>query len=114
MAGHTFAVSGEAEIFGQMENYESFRCEGGEPLFALTVESGTVHEYTEVYRQEEDGAPIICGCIAECLHQTENRLASTIPMWHLECLPNEEAVRLCHDRELVPLTLENYWLVPVA
>ena len=35
--------------------------------------------------------------IAEDLHQTMNRLAQTIPMWHLECLPDEEAARLCHD-----------------
>jgi len=35
--------------------------------------------------------------ISEGLHQTENRLAQTIPMWQLECLPDEEAARLCHD-----------------
>ena len=34
---------------------------------------------------------------ADGLHQTEERLASTIPMWHLECLPDEAAARLCHD-----------------
>ncbi|MBQ3876939.1 MAG: hypothetical protein II792_01530, partial [Prevotella sp.] len=31
------------------------------------------------------------------MHQTKDRLAQTIPMWHLECLPDEEAARLCHD-----------------
>jgi hypothetical protein len=35
--------------------------------------------------------------IDEGLHQTENRLASTIPMWQLDCLPDEEAARLCHE-----------------
>ena len=35
--------------------------------------------------------------IANGLYQTENKLASTIPMWHLECLPDEAAARLCHD-----------------
>ena len=35
--------------------------------------------------------------IDECLHQTKDKLAQTIPMWHLECLPDEEAARLCHD-----------------
>lgn len=35
--------------------------------------------------------------ISEDLHQTMNKLASTIPMWHLECLPDEAAARLCHD-----------------
>ena len=35
--------------------------------------------------------------IGECLHQTKDKLAQTIPMWHLECLPDEEAARMCHD-----------------
>ena len=50
VAGHTFAVSGSNELFEQMENYEPFRCEGGEPLFTLTECSGVVPEYTEVFQ----------------------------------------------------------------
>ena len=53
VAGHTFAVSSQAGFFELMGNYEPFECEGGEPLFSLTVECGVVPEYTEVYRQEE-------------------------------------------------------------
>ena len=34
---------------------------------------------------------------AEAMHQTKDKLAQTIPMWHLECLPDEAAARLCHD-----------------
>jgi len=34
--------------------------------------------------------------IADGLHETENMLASTVPIWHLECLPDEEAVRVCY------------------
>ena len=33
--------------------------------------------------------------IADGLHQTENTLVMNVPMWHLECLPDEEAARLC-------------------
>ena len=33
--------------------------------------------------------------IADGLHQTENELASNMPIWHLECLPDEEAANLC-------------------
>ena len=33
--------------------------------------------------------------IADGLHRTENALASSVPTWHLECLPNEEAAILC-------------------
>ena len=39
--------------------------------------------------------------IADGLHQTENALAMNVPVWHLECLPDEEAARLCQ------LTIEN-------
>lgn len=35
--------------------------------------------------------------IADGLHHTENALASTVAVWHLECLPNEEAARLCNE-----------------
>lgn len=49
VAGHVFAVCGKAELFEQMGNYEPFECEGGEPLFSLTIECGVVPKYTEVY-----------------------------------------------------------------
>ena len=61
VAGHTFAVSVRDELFEQMGNYEPFECEGGEPLFSLTENSGEVPGYTEVFRQEDDGTYIICG-----------------------------------------------------
>lgn len=35
--------------------------------------------------------------IADGLHQTENMLVQTVPMWHLECLPDEAAAILCHE-----------------
>ena len=46
---------------------------------------------------ESVGSKVWDNRIAESQHQTENALASTIPMWHLECLPDEVAARLCHD-----------------
>jgi hypothetical protein len=33
--------------------------------------------------------------IANGLHSTENQMISHIPMWHLECLPDEAAAQLC-------------------
>ena len=39
--------------------------------------------------------------IADGLHATEDALASSIPVWHLECLPDDEAARLCR------LTIDN-------
>ena len=61
VAGHTFAVSVRAELLEQMDNFEPFACEGGEPLFSLTEDCGAVPEYTEVFRQEESWPRIICG-----------------------------------------------------
>lgn len=36
--------------------------------------------------------------IADGLHDTENAIAKSVPVWHLECLPNAEAALLCSDR----------------
>ena len=35
--------------------------------------------------------------IADALHATENTLAKEAPVWHLECLPDEEAATLCFE-----------------
>ena len=35
--------------------------------------------------------------IADGLHHSEQVLAATIPTWHLECLPDEEAAKLCES-----------------
>ena len=35
--------------------------------------------------------------IADGLHETENSLAMNIPVWHLDCLPDEAAARLCSE-----------------
>lgn len=35
--------------------------------------------------------------IADGLHATEDALASTVPVWQLECLPDAAAAQLCHD-----------------
>lgn len=35
--------------------------------------------------------------IADGLHATEEALATRVPVWHLECLPDEAAARLCHE-----------------
>ena len=35
--------------------------------------------------------------VAEGLHETEDLLAGEVPVWHLECLPDEEAARVCSE-----------------
>ena len=42
--------------------------------------------------------------IGEGLHQTENALASNVPVWRLECLPDEEAARLCNENICTRIT----------
>jgi hypothetical protein len=39
--------------------------------------------------------------MADGLHDTENALAMRVPVWHLECLPDEEAARLCSMNVIV-------------
>jgi hypothetical protein len=36
--------------------------------------------------------------VADGLHQTENALAMQVPVWHLECLPDEAAAKLCNSQ----------------
>lgn len=33
--------------------------------------------------------------LAEGLHETESQLVQLVPFWHLDCLPDEDAARLC-------------------
>jgi hypothetical protein len=35
--------------------------------------------------------------VAEGLHETEDMMAGEVAVWHLECLPDEAAARLCSD-----------------
>jgi len=35
--------------------------------------------------------------MAEGLHETENLLAGQVAVWHLECLPDEQAARVCYE-----------------
>lgn len=44
--------------------------------------------------------------VAEGLHETENLLAGRVPVWHLECLPDEGAARLCSER-VRPVKIDN-------
>ena len=41
--------------------------------------------------------------VAEGLHETEKLLAENVPVWHLDCLPDEAAARLCCQTISSPL-----------
>jgi len=34
---------------------------------------------------------------ADGIHATENALVMNVPIWFLDCLPDEEAARLCYE-----------------
>ena len=40
--------------------------------------------------------------MADGLHETENTLAMQVPVWHLDCLPDEAAARLCAGKIMRP------------
>ena len=68
VAGHTFGVSGEEEVFALMSNYEPFVNHGDRSMIAaklhITRPVPVIHpapEYTEEMRQEDEGQTIICG-----------------------------------------------------
>lgn len=66
-------MEAEAECFQLMENYEVFRVVSTpEQLFCLTIGQGERPEYSEEFRQEEEGQTIICGFrIANSTEQRE-------------------------------------------
>lgn len=63
--------------------------------------------YNKIHRQRPIEAyaalvPSISGkrwdkAVADGLHATENALAMKVPVWHLECLPDEAAAQLCQS-----------------
>ena len=65
VAGHMFGISCDAECFALMPNYVPFGCTGSKPDFVLSIGSGKEPEYTEEYRQEEEGQVIVCGKTAD-------------------------------------------------
>lgn len=67
VAGHTFCVSGGAEVFALLDNYEPFLTSGavGDPVFMLAIADGQAVSYIEDLRQEEEGQQIVCGRTAD-------------------------------------------------
>ena len=61
VAGHGFCVTAGESDFGLMTNYAPFATSHQDPVFALTVGESEAPEYTEEFRQEEEGQVIICG-----------------------------------------------------
>ena len=112
VAGHTFAVSSQAGFFELMGNYEPFECEGGEPLFSLTVEFGVVPEYTEEYRQEE-GMYMICGhdALGNYVIEFENRAKSK---GYLICSKDCREGRIIMTSDITTIIFEHLMMIMYA
>ena len=65
VGGHVFSVSADEDLAPLMKNYEPFICGDvcgeGNLVFALTIGNGSMVDYTEERRQEEEEREIICG-----------------------------------------------------
>ena len=61
VADHTFCVSGDADVFAQMEKYELFSCDAGEPIFILTVSEGEAVDYLEDARYKIEERLVVSG-----------------------------------------------------
>lgn len=65
VGGHVFSVSADEGLAPLMKNYEPFVCGDvcgeGNLVFALTIGNGSMVDYTEERRQEEEEREIICG-----------------------------------------------------
>lgn len=97
VAGHTFGVSGEGEIFALMTNYEPFSCEGrksDETLFALRVGKDETVGFTEDLRQEDEGQIIVCG-------RTSNDNPAYEFIWCCESAGQLVCTNHYHDGQLI-------------
>lgn len=112
VAGHTFAVSGQAGFFELMGNYEPFECEGDEPLFSLTIECGVVPEYTEVYPLKKR-AGIIYGRTASG-NEVFNFVVSTEQEGCLICSKHYREGRIIMAGDITTIIFEHLTMIMYA
>ena len=120
VAGHRFGVSGEAEVFAQMENYEPFRFspESGEAglntlVFVLAVGKDEKPGYTEELRQEDEGQVIVCGHSATGEAVFEFQWAGVTAGW-LVCSADYREGRLITTGRHAKMAIDNALMVLFA
>jgi hypothetical protein len=108
-----FCVSGDAECFSLMANYEPFACDEAAVVFSLTVAQGLPVSYDEEWRQDDDGQEIICG-------RTTDRQPVFEYIWHgetagwLVCSPDYRSGRLITTGCDTKLAIDNALMVLYA
>ena len=99
VAEHVFAVEACDEILSRMNNYAPFAIDAGDLaceniVFSLAVQNAAASEYTEEFRQEEEGQSIICGRTADGLPVFDFGLHG-ISMGVLVCKNDFKQAKLC-------------------
>jgi hypothetical protein len=113
VAGHRFGVSGGAEDFALMGNYEPFACSDGETVFDLAVASGDAPEYTEEMRQDDEGQTIVCGHTAAGEAVFEFNWWGTTAGW-LVCSADYSRGRLITTGQHVKMAIDNALMIMYA
>ena len=113
-----FGVSAEAECFGQMTNYEAFRCDGtaadaASTAFVLTIGEGETPVYAEELRQEDEGQVIVCGQTDEGLPLFEFIWWQQTAGW-LVCTKNYREGRLITTGMHQKMAIDNALMVLFA
>lgn len=123
VAGHVFGISGEAEVFKLMTNYEPFAEEDyqntpsnlnnpSNPIF-LAIADGKGPVFNEEIRQEEEGQTIICGKTAEGEYVFEFRWWEKTAGW-LVCSADYSKGRLITTGKHMKMAIDNALMVLFA
>ena len=117
VAGHVFGVTGEAEYFALMTNYEPFTSEGdGSVVAMLTLDrkaSSLGVAFSEELRQEDEGQEIICGRTADGEHVFEYRWLNETAGW-LVCSVDYREGRLVMTGKFEKMAIDNALMVLYA
>ena len=124
VAGHRFGVSGQADDFALMGNYEPFACSDGDTVFDLAVASGDAPEYTEEMRQEDErlrvgehssgiGQTIVCGHTAAGEAVFEFHWWGVTAGW-LVCSADYTKGRLITTGQHVKMAIDNALMIMYA
>ena len=113
VAGHRFGVSGQAEDFALMGNYEPFACSDGDTVFDLETAGGDAPAYTEEMRQDDERQTIVCGRTAAGEAVFEFHWWGTTAGW-LVCPADYTKGRLITTGRYVKMAIDNALMIMFA
>lgn len=113
VAGHRFGVSGQADDFALMGNYEPFASSDGDTVFDLEIAGGDAPAYTEEMRQDDEGQTIVCGRTAAGEAVFEFGWWGTTAGW-LVCPADYTKGRLITTGQHVKMAIDNALMIMYA